>query len=277
VHNDRTVIVRACFFGLFLLCACSDVTTSLVDERHGGAGGATPIDSGTRTDASGATVPDGGNMSRAPAMCGDRLCHCDDGQDDDDDGLVDGLDPECTGPYDDDESSFATGSPNKHGKCRDCFWDDNAGGGDDQCSYAAACFQGPAASVGGACSCDVTDACVESCASRTPNGCDCFGCCDVRSADGKTVSVLLDETCSLDKLDDTTACPRCVQSPQCNNPCGPCELCPGRRPADLPASCHGAQPQNDHACDEGQRVCSDATSCPVDFYCQLGCCLYVVP
>ncbi len=31
--------------------------------------------------------------------------------DNDGDGLVDGFDPECTGPFDDDEATFATGIP----------------------------------------------------------------------------------------------------------------------------------------------------------------------
>src|SRR6185295_5270500 len=134
MHNDRTVILRVSLFGLFLLCACSDVTTPLLDVRGSGAGGTgSAIDSGTRDARAPAT--DSGGMSRPTALCDGRPCQCDDGQDDDNDGLTDGFDPECTGPYDDDESSFATGSPNKHGKCRDCFWDDNAGGGDDNCSY----------------------------------------------------------------------------------------------------------------------------------------------
>jgi hypothetical protein len=274
MHNDRTVIARVGLFGLLLLCACSDVTTSLIDERHGGSGGRAAIDSGTQADAR-TPGADSGNMSRPPALCDDHTCQCDDGNDDDGDDLVDGFDPECTGPYDDDETSFRTGAPNSRGKCRDCFWDDNAGGGRDDCRYAAACLQGEAVSSGN-CSCEVSAACVDTCLDRTPNGCDCFGCCDV-THDGKVVSVLLDDSCSLDKIDDTDACPRCIQSPDCYNPCGPCELCPGRRSSDLPARCRDAKPQVDHACDEGQPVCDADTACPPDFYCQLGCCLYVVP
>jgi hypothetical protein len=272
MHNDRTVILRAGLCGLFLLCACSDVTTNLVDERPGAVNA---TDSGARRDARAPTT-DSGNMSRAPALCDDHTCMCDNGKDDDDDGLTDGFDPECTGPYDDQENSFATGAPNSRGKCRDCFWDDNAGGGRDDCRYAAACLLGQAAGPGN-CSCNVDDACLDSCLDRTPNGCDCFGCCDVTDSQGKVVSVLLEDSCSLAKIDDTDACPRCKQSPQCRNPCGPCELCPGRRTSDLPASCRDAQPQVDHACDEGALVCDSQNACPTDFYCQLGCCMYVVP
>jgi hypothetical protein len=276
MHNDRTVILRVGLFGLLLVCACSDVTTPLLDTRVGGAGGAaSAIDSGTRSDAHAPATTDSG-MSRPAALCDDHVCLCDNGKDDDGDGFTDGFDPECTGPFDDNETSFATGAPISHGKCRDCFWDDNAGH-DDGCSYAAACLQGEAAGAGN-CSCNVSDACIDRCLNHTPNGCDCFGCCDVRRpSDGLVVTVLLEASCSLDKIDDPSACPLCKQSPQCHNACGPCELCPGRRKSDLPASCRDAQPSVDHACDEGQPVCDADTACPGDFYCQLGCCLYVVP
>ena len=49
--------------------------------------------------------------SRATHACGDVPCACSDGMDNDGDGLVDGFDPECTGPFDDDEATFATGIP----------------------------------------------------------------------------------------------------------------------------------------------------------------------
>src|SRR3569833_3508623 len=36
---------------------------------------------------------------------------CSNCKDDDGDGLIDGFDPQCTGPFDNDEGSFATGIP----------------------------------------------------------------------------------------------------------------------------------------------------------------------
>ena len=108
MHNDRTVTLRAGLCALFLLCACSDVTTNLVDERSGAVDA---TDSGARGDAHAPGATDSGNMSRPTALCNGTPCRCDNGKDDDGDGLVDGLDPECTGPYDNDESSFATGAP----------------------------------------------------------------------------------------------------------------------------------------------------------------------
>jgi hypothetical protein len=281
----RAAISAAAAAALLALCACTDVTTNLVDDR--GSGGANAIrdggvrDAGQKHDAGAAdarvATADGGNMSHGPAMCGDHVCQCDDGKDNDGDGLIDGLDPECTGPWDDDEATFATGLPTKtNGKCRDCFWDDNPGRGTEGCAYANACLRGLAPTTG-ACSCQVSQRCKDTCLGRTPNGCDCFGCCTVTQPDGGVVDIEFADSCSLAKIADTNACPRCKQSPDCSNPCGTCELCPGRKQADLPASCSGAQPGDRHTCDEGQPLCSANAPCAQDNYCQLGCCIYVVP
>jgi hypothetical protein len=211
------------------------------------------------------------------ARCGKQACACDDGLDDDEDGLADGLDPECTSAFDDDEASFATGGKVAAAKsCRDCYWDGNVGSGDDSCRYPEGCLRGEALMGNGQChSCEVTAACVASCAARAPNGCDCFGCCELALGGGRTVSIELSETCSLATLDDLSACPRCVQNTACRNPCGRCELCPGRRAEDLPPDCgQGAAPGAPaYRCDEGQPVCRTTGDCPADMYCQLGCCL----
>ncbi|HEY6877888.1 MAG TPA: hypothetical protein VI299_07700, partial [Polyangiales bacterium] len=79
--------------------------------------------------------------------------------------------------------------------------------------------------------------------------------------------VLLEASCTLANLNDTTACVRCTQAADCRNPCGPCELCMGRTPADLPASC-GA----DFTC-EGAVRCSKTSDCAGAHYCQQGCCI----
>jgi len=209
-------------------------------------------------------------------LCGNRACACDDGADDDGDGLVDGLDPECSGAFDDDEASFATGSMVDTKGCRDCFWDGNSGAGDDTCRYPAACLRGEEPTGGGNCrSCEVSPSCSDHCAARTPNGCDCFGCCEVSRGNGATITIEVSPQCSLAKLDDLAACPRCIQNTACRNPCGRCELCPGRSAADLPADCGagGAPGAPVYRCDEGQTVCKSASDCPLDTYCQLGCCL----
>jgi hypothetical protein len=66
--------------------------------------------------------------------CGAGGCACNNGLDDDGDGLIDAADPECVGAMDNDESSFATGMPgdNRDPKWQDCFFDGNSGAGDDR-------------------------------------------------------------------------------------------------------------------------------------------------
>lgn len=257
--------------------ACTDVTTELI-------GSAGPDTSVRAPDA--AQVADsaaGDSSMRERVLCGNRACACDNGEDDDGDDAIDGLDQECTGPYDDDESTFATGIPgNSVDFCQDCYWDDNSGSEDDGCQYNTECLFGRAPtgpSNAGCFQCQVSAQCTSTCAPRTPNGCDCFGCCEVMTSDGPT-NVLLRDTCSLSQIDDPDKCPRCTKSAECQNPCGTCELCPGRKRKDLPPECRGQgaptseDPSN--VCDEGQQVCSEDTPCPRDYYCQLGCCLFIL-
>lgn len=204
--------------------------------------------------------------------CGNRPCACNNGVDDDRDDLIDGVDPECTGALDDDEATFATGHQSKAKmNCRDCFWDEDQGTGNDLCRYPTECLRGDEPTNKGNCgSCDVEQGCVATCRVRTPSGCDCFGCCDVSLPNAVRVTIELSEGCSLDKLDDMVACPRCTQSTQCRKECGRCQLCLGRSLSDLPADCRAKTPPNQ--CEEGQRVCATSSDCTAEQYCQLGCC-----
>jgi hypothetical protein len=278
------VMASACLFAL----GCdsgwrnlvSDPVDPWVDATPGPPDAAPPLPDATQP-AIDAAPPDAAADSAADASapaarCGKQACKCDDGVDNDLDGLADGLDPECTGAFDQDEASFATGAKVAQKSCRDCYWDSNSGSGDDSCRYPEACLRGAALSGNGACqSCEVTESCVSSCAARTPNGCDCFGCCGVALGAGTMVYLELSDTCSLAKLSDVNACPRCVQNTACLNPCGRCELCPGRRLADLPPDCgDGKDPSAPaYRCDEGQPICRTTADCQADMYCQLGCCL----
>ena len=117
---------------------------------------------------------------------------------------------------------------------------------------------------------------METCGDRTPNGCDCFGCCEVTKENGDVVNVVLSDGCSTEDLDDQRKCAQCTLNPSCRNECGRCELCPGRQRKDLPADCarNGMEPSN--VCEEGEQVCSETEPCPSDHYCLLGCCQYVV-
>ncbi len=246
--------------------------TGSTSSGTGGAGLGTGGSFGFGGDV---TVTPGGEV-----YCGDVLCACNDGIDNDEpaDGLVDGFDPECTGPYDNDETSFATGIPgdNSDEKWQDCFFDGNSGAGDDGCRYHSGCLTGDLEPTDP--SCQVTEACVEFCAPRVSNGCDCFGCCEVQSGDA-SVFIRIGESCSLENIDDEAACPRCEQSTQCVNTCGECELCPGKTEDDLPASCSnsgtGGGSGGGYTCEGGVAVCETSSDC-AGGYCQLGCCVPIV-
>lgn len=221
-------------------------------------------------------------------LCGDIPCACSDGIDNDGDGLIDGFDPECTGPYDNDEGSFATGIPgdNKDPIWQDCFFDGNSGSGDDGCRYKTGCLTGDLPQDHP--DCVVSQRCIEFCRPYAPNGCDCFGCCEVYPPGESTpVFVVIGTTCSIDDLDNPALCQTCVQSDLCVNTCGECELCGGKTVADLPETCfttpnntnpdpNNTNPDPVYTCDDGEQVCSDTIPCAnTNEYCSQGCCIRV--
>lgn len=264
-----------------LLCTCKLQVVDVVRDK--------PLDAAV--DASAAPL----EVVEARVLCAGGNCACNNGLDDDNDGLTDGEDPECTGPYDDDERSFATGIPGGEALgCRDCFFDANASASDDGCYYDPDCGDGPGRGPDGdnnpssldgswedACGasvfeCRLSAKCISSCRDLTPNGCDCFGCCEMRM-DGAKHTVLLLESCSLDRLDDEEACPPCKRNKECQNPCGMCELCPGRGVEDLPASCEEVLEPDGPGYDcEEWTVCGAGRPCAEDFYCSMGCCLPIL-
>jgi hypothetical protein len=270
----------------------ADGTTGGSSANTGGSISVTGGTTGTTGGSSG-TLGTGGITS----LCGDGGCVCSNGMDDDGDGLVDGLDPECIGPTDNDEGSFATGIPgdNQDPKWQDCFFDGNSGAGDDGCRYATECLTGELEQDDP--DCQVVDSCIEFCVDRTPSGCDCFGCCTIGLEGGSNVDVLTVATCSIENIDDEEACPRCEKSTLCSNDCGECELCIGKTEADLPESCSppptggggeggmgsgeggagNTPPPPSYTCDNDAQVCSETIACPANFYCRLGCCteLYI--
>jgi hypothetical protein len=230
--------------------------------------------------------------------CGGDGCQCNNGIDDDGDGQIDGFDTECVGPYDDDEGTFATGIPgdNSDPKWQDCFFDGNSGAGDDGCRYSTRCLTGELEPTDP--DCTVTDACVEFCAPMTPNGCDCFGCCGVTDSKGVEHFVVVKGACSVETLDDPKVCIPCTPSDLCGNECGECELCPGKSPEDLPASCAsppdeggagaggtgntpptagagGSTPEIPvYECDNGMPVCGPEIPCIEAQFCMNGCCMW---
>ncbi|HVU01934.1 MAG TPA: hypothetical protein VHE30_09290 [Polyangiaceae bacterium] len=227
----------------------------------------------------------GGVEGGLASVCANATCN--DGKDNDGDGLVDGFDPECTNPCDDDEASFATGIPgdNVDPKWQDCFFDGNSGGGDDGCRYSTKCLTGELPQTDKACT--VTQQCLDYCKPLVSNGCDCFGCCTVQTSGGP-VDIQIGTSCSLADIGDTSKCPTCKKSTECQNTCGTCELCLGKTEADLPSSCKPPQtdagtpnvpdgsppppPPPTYTCDLNQVVCSASQPCKPGYYCTLGCC-----
>lgn len=258
-----------CVVCAFVCASCADDPAGTGPLSDGGANDGAANDLGAGGDSA---VMDGGVTDGAASDAPSGSTHCSNGIDDDADGLIDGLDPECTGPADNDEASFGTGIPgdNRDPMWQDCFFDGNSGAGDDGCRYRTGCLTGELPQSDP--DCTLSAACTEFCEPGTPNGCDCFGCCAVLAGDGSTVNIILGGSCSEATLDDTTACPRCTPTTQCDNPCGRCELCPGKTAADLPVDC-APDSGPPYGCDNGEQVCSATAACPSGYSCELGCCL----
>lgn len=223
-----------------------------------------------------------------PAACGASTYACGDCLDNDGDGRLDAGDPECLGPCDDSESALSSGvEPRVNGSCRtDCYFDRNAGSGDDGCGWSyrcdplstapdypptglAMCEYAPG---NPACAGDGLSACEAGCLPLTPNGCDCFGCCELPAHSGRFVwlgsEALDDARCELSS-DDARACRPCTPVEGCQNSCAECELCVGK--AALPPTCAGAEGP---VCPAGVRACDASApgSCGAGFYCVTGCC-----
>jgi cysteine-rich repeat protein len=209
--------------------------------------------------------------------CGGKTYQCGNGIDDDADGKIDLADPECTSPCDDSEKSLQTNLPGQNLDCKaDCYWDANSGAGDDKCLWNLQCDpEDPGASVNcpydpglKMCALEMPSACLDFCVPLIPNGCDCFGCCQIGA---EFYYLNSGPNCSIDNL---AACNHCTFFENCNNKCEPenCELCFGQDIDDLPASCKG-QP----TCEMGQQACQDSSECPGGQFCQTGCCAWIVP
>jgi cysteine-rich repeat protein len=208
--------------------------------------------------------------------CEGKLYQCGNGIDDDMDGKIDLKDPECTSPCDDSEKSFQTNLPGQNLDCRsDCYWDSNSGGGNDQCEWNLKCDpKNSGASVGCAydpnlkmCAAKLPPACLNFCVPLIPNGCDCFGCCNIAN---KFYYLNSGPNCSINNL---AACNTCTFFPQCANTCETenCELCFGQTIEDLPAECNEMP-----SCMNGVSCVSEA-DCAGGEFCQTGCCAKIVP
>jgi hypothetical protein len=318
--------------GVLLLAAASVGCGSSVSALSKDGGGSGQTGSSGKTGSAGATGASGmtggaGNGGAGSGFDGSTvgidasrlplgMTQCSDGIDNDGDGLIDSADPECTGPADNDEGTFATGIPGDNiDACKqDCFFDGNSGMGDDGCQWQLDCdplntdtrCPYSASFVSKhmmECSTTASQSqkCIDNCRKYVPNGCDCFGCCAIP---GAPHPIRLDATCTAAKFNDPTACPPCTQVTQCMNPCDRCEICVGK--PTVPEDCHqggiydGGPPPADGGTGGydgppppptpdggGYATCSDGISCtpgaagnsmcPSGYGCVYGCCTAVIP
>ncbi len=282
-----------------LLSAC--LTLLILSCGSNGSGSGEP--DASLSDASAADAPPFGGV--CDPTSGAQCANC---RDDDGDTRIDGFDPQCTGPRDNDEASFGTGIPgdNVDAINQDCFFDGNSGGGNDGCNQHVCCLLG--ATTQAQCVTKLTGLvnnpvqegnkyqvaqcfpplgtatvpakCKMTCGPLTPPGCDCFGCCTVcdPASPGACYDIALNPItspgCNTSNLADPAICKTCTKVPSCGNTeCGgqTCILCPGQDPSSLPAGCNG-----DQLCNPGQQECGTTSMCPAGQYCATGCCIEAI-
>jgi hypothetical protein len=280
-----------------------------------GLGGAAGSGGGSAGSATGGSATGGSATGGAsgggpcvPATCQGHQYKCGDCQDNDGDGKIDWADPDCFGPCDDNEDGFSglipgqTNQPCMH----DCYFDQDGGSGNDTCYWDHRCdslepetgcaYSASTLVVGPAppWSCDQAlktqkQSCLDFCGPLVPNGCDCFGCCNVPGAPtpiwlGTGTEGTGAGTCTLADVADPSKCAPCTIVTGCFNDCKHCELCLGK--TELPPDC-GAGGTGGSAgaggtggscpapeCPSGVQPCGvDCLEpCPAGFYCLTGCC-----
>ncbi len=241
----------------------------------------------------GGPVVDGQLPTNCPGMPGGTQCT--DCVDNDGDGTIDGFDVECTGPLDDDESSFKTGisGDNVDAINQDCFFDGNSGAGNDGCNIHVCCLLGaqtvqectigqnqydPADCPPPIGNMPLSQMCQDTCGVLAPPGCDCFGCCTLCDpATNMCFDIATNPNtspgCTLANIADPNICKRCTKVQSCGSTCGGCVLCPGQTPDDLPPECGGGT-----QCPAGSQSCAMGEACPSQTYCHdiSKCCVGVI-
>jgi hypothetical protein len=291
----------------------SDQPTAGTGGSHaGGAGG-----QGANTGGTGNVGNTGGGGwgqgGFVPYPCQGHIYQCGDNIDNDGDGLTDWQDPDCLGPCDNTEDSYYGGIPGQAGPpCQvDCYFDQDSGSGNDQCYWDHVCDPldvapnyYPEPVNGSTCeyagpdhlinpihqTCDTLlhangqlPACLAYCLPLTPNGCDCFGCCELPAGSGDFVWLgstgLNDDTvCTDDQLSNPAVCHPCTPVTDCYNGCAHCEICIGK--PTLPPDClqdggaGGAGGGPGPQCPSGIQPCGQPGQepCGADQYCITGCC-----
>jgi hypothetical protein len=298
--------------------SCSSDSSSSSGTASGGAnagGGNAGGGNAGGANAGGGTYTGSGGAPTEIKTCQGKIYACGDLEDNDDDGLIDSQDPDCLGPCDNTEDSYYGGIPGQNNApCKmDCYFDQDTGSGNDGCYWNHECdpnsvspnyypepanqceYDLSASTPGTPLSCAELDQsqstlCLDYCGPLTPNGCDCFGCCELPAESGSyvwlgSIGAAGDTVCSIDSIGDPDLCHPCKPVAACLNDCGHCELCLGK--TELPADCFdppgtgggggaggGGSPQD---CPPEFPPCGleGQAQCPINSYCLTGCCVPV--
>lgn len=284
--------------------ACGDGIAEVAPSGSGGSGQGTGPAVGAGGGLGGGGIPP---LPTETADCQNKIYACGDLLDNDTDGLIDSQDPDCLGPCDNTEDSYFGGIPGQNeSPCRqDCYFDGDTGHGNDDCYWSHRCDPNemapdyfPEPDRGAQCAHDTTanipgttsscaelvnvqsQACLDYCAPLTPNGCDCFGCCELPAGSGSyvwlgSVGAMGNTLCTIDALSDPTVCHPCLPVAGCLNGCDPCELCLGK--TTLPPECDDPDGGSRQQCPGGYQPCGlpGQGACPSGTFCITGCCIAV--
>ena len=298
-----------CIAGVFQGCPNTD-GIDCTREDCVEPGGCVSIADDTRCAGCGETCePSEGGCGNfcVVSTCQGQIYACGDCLDNDGDCKIDTLgDEHCLGPCSNNETGFKGEiSGQDHGNCTaDCYFDKDDGAGNDTCEWSHDCDPLSLAtstppytphndskcnyannSTQQNAQCDAwnnqqtltcwdptgTPPTTNYCGSLVPNGCDCFGCCEIP---GAPTTVFLGSrpdandpgTCNMSTLDDPNLCYPCTQVDSCLNTCETCEICVGK--PELPPEC------TCQVCAPGEQLCGApcGTPCPTGFFCRTGCC-----
>jgi hypothetical protein len=312
---SRLILAIVSSLSLAVVAGCSCTTDngspdgSMSGVDAGNGSDAASVDTGPGLDSV-VPGPDGNGFDVGPGGCFPAACaghqyQCGNCIDDDMDGLVDSQDPDCLNQCDNTETVFDLGIPGgDSGTCMiDCYYDSDQGPGNDGCTWNYQCDMlspgddgdrnhcGYSASA--TCPATQPTTCHDVCGPLTPNGCDCFGCCEITPGSG--MYVYLGSTpspghpqCSPASLSDPESCRPCTPVADCLNDCGHCELCFGRD--TLPPDCFptydgGTLPDGGPLpdggmpavrCSGGEQPCGlpGDSLCPAGDFCITGCCQF---
>jgi hypothetical protein len=270
----------------------TDSSTTTPGDGDGDADGT--VSDTTADDASDVDTNDDGPPGECQVgTCQGKVYECGDCIDNDGDGLIDAADPNCWGPCDNNEAGWKGEIPGQQNNstCNkmDCYFDQDGGSGNDDCYWSQTCdplepmsctYDDTYNVPGTGFSCDElhaaqSDLCHEYCGPLVPNGCDCFGCCQIHVGnDVHTVYIGTEDgggngTCGLENAADPEKCQPCTQVEGCFAPCDPddCQICLGQ--TEVPEGCDEAK------CPDGIESCDPQNGnadCLLGQSCITGCC-----